>query len=204
MPRFLAFTPIFALVVILAPVGSNQAQAGLLPVSVTVTPEAGNFTWTYSIVLPTDSQLRTGNYFTIYDFRGFLPGTATGPTGWDFAVSNVGQTPALLAPFDDASLPNLTWTYLGPNTVTSGQVGLGNFSASSIYGGINDSFFTALTNRTSDGRLDANITTTDVPVPAAVPEPTTLVLAGLGLPLAALARRARRNRIAVDSRTIPA
>ena len=52
------------------------AQAGLLPVSVSVQPEAGNFRWTYSVVLPTDMKLQAGNYFTIYDFGGYIAGSA--------------------------------------------------------------------------------------------------------------------------------
>ena len=54
-----------------------------------------------------------------------------------------------------------------------------------------DSDFAAQTHRTSDGKLDTNITETVVPVPVAppgVPEPTTLALAGLGLPLVGAAR----------------
>ena len=62
-----------AVAVTLAP----SAQAGLLPVSVTVQPEAGNFRWTYSVVLPTNMQLQSGSYFTIYDFAGYQAGSAT-------------------------------------------------------------------------------------------------------------------------------
>ena len=49
---------------------ANTASAGLLPTNVQVNPEAGNFRWTYAIVLPTDMKLQSGNYFTIYDFAG--------------------------------------------------------------------------------------------------------------------------------------
>src|SRR4051812_7573205 len=55
---------------------SGKANAGLLPVSVTVQPEVGNFRWTYSVVLPTDMKLQAGNYFTIYDFAGYQKGSA--------------------------------------------------------------------------------------------------------------------------------
>ena len=36
---------------------ATPAAAGLLPVSVSIQPEAGNFRWTYSVVLPTDMKL---------------------------------------------------------------------------------------------------------------------------------------------------
>ena len=177
---------------------ATPAAAGLLPVSVAVTPESGKFRWTYAIVLPTDSQLQSGNYFTIYDFKGFNAGSVVAPDGWTFTTDNVGPTPVLVTPTDDATVPNLSFKYAGP-TIDAGQTGLGNFWAVSDFGLKTDSFFTAQTNRTSDGKVDTNITTTNVPVPSGgtappgVPEPTTLILAGLGLPCVALLRRVRRT-----------
>ena len=70
----------------------------------------------------------------------------------------------------------------------------------SEFGEATNSFFTARTHRTADGRVDTNITDTVVPVPTStpnpnlVPEPTTLALAGLGLPLMGLVRLIRRKR----------
>jgi hypothetical protein len=71
-------TRLFAAAVAAVTIGS-QAQAGLLPISVTITPEGENFRWTYAIVLPTDMKLQSGNYFTIYDFNGYQPGGETAP-----------------------------------------------------------------------------------------------------------------------------
>lgn len=173
------------------------SRAALLPVTVTVTPDAGRFRWTYAIVLPTDSQIRSGDYFTIYDFGGLLPGSTSNPDGWMVTVDRLGPTPDLVHPNDDPAIENLSWLYTGP-VIPTGQIGLGNFWAISAYGTQTDSFFTATTHRTSDGRVETNITETVVPVPTAdpppsVPEPGTLVLAAAGLSGLAVARSRRRT-----------
>ncbi|HJZ56012.1 MAG TPA: hypothetical protein VKE74_13680 [Gemmataceae bacterium] len=186
-----------ALVAVAAVSFAGPAQAGLLPVRVSVAPEGDKYRWTYAIVLPSDSQLRPGDYFTIYDFGGYVSDSNSQPTDWSFSSSNLGTTPGRLNPDDSAELPNLTFTYTGP-AIDAGQLGLGNFWALSDFKDATDSFFTARTHRTSDGRPDSNITETVVPVPTApppgLPEPTTLALAGLGLPLIGAGRLLRLRR----------
>ncbi len=187
------------LAVIAVALVGQSARAGLLPVTVTTATEGDKFRWTYAIVLPTDSQLRSGDYFTIYDFAGLVSPSNSQPDGWTYSSANVGPVPDGVNPDDNAALPNLTWKYTGP-TLSSGQTGLGNFWAVSEFGEATNSFFTARTHRTVDGRVDTNITDTVVPVPTStpnpnlIPEPTTLVLAGLGLPLMGLVRLLRRKR----------
>ena len=171
------------------------ARAGLLPVRVSVTPEGDQFRWTYAVVLPADSMLRSGDYFTIYDFGGLVGSSNVQPDGWSFTTAMTGPNPDWVNPDDRADVANLTFKYTGP-TINAGQTGLGNFWALSDYELATDSFFAASTHRTSDGKIDPNITPTTVPVPVAppgVPEPTTLALAGLGLPLVGLARRWRKK-----------
>src|SRR3954470_21373895 len=101
----------------LALFAAQPARAGLLPTSVTVAPEAGNFRWTYAVVLPTDTKLQSGDYFTVYDFGGMVAGTAAAPDGWTLSVSKVGPTPDRLNPQDDPTVSNLTWKYTGPAVI---------------------------------------------------------------------------------------
>src|SRR5436190_23705785 len=88
------------LVAAIAAAGSaTTASAGLLPVSVTINQEGTNaFRWTYAIVLPTDMKLEAGNYFTIYDFNGYLNGGEKAPEGWEFSTKTSGPTPDHLKP----------------------------------------------------------------------------------------------------------
>lgn len=185
----------------------GSARAGLLPVSVTVQPEAGNFRWTYAVVLPTDMKLQAGNYFTIYDFAGYKAGSGSVSSAspdpsysqfWSLSATKLGPTPDRLNPQDDPTIDNLTFTYNGPS-IPSGQMTLGNFVASSAFGTSTTSFFTATNQTAASGNLDSNITSTlvplgsEIPAPISSPEPATLVLAGLGMPLIGLGRYLRRR-----------
>ena len=76
----------------------TSACAGLVPVQVSVLPDGGMYRFTYAIVLPTDSVLRPGDYFTIYDFDGFVAGsqTASGSpysANWTAASTNTAPRP---------------------------------------------------------------------------------------------------------------
>ena len=199
MFRLNSIARLFAVGIVAAALAA-PAQAGIIPASVTITPESGNFRWTYSIVLPTDQKLQAGDYFTIYDFGGLVPGTNSQPADWAYSSAKGGPVPPGLAPIDNPAIDNLTFTY-GGATIPSGQVGLGNFWAVSTVGESVTVAFTAQNPQASSGQLDRNIVDTLAPAPAidivppsGVPEPTTMALAGLGLPILGAARLFRRKK----------
>jgi hypothetical protein len=175
------------------------ARAGLLPVSQTDAPAGGNWRYTYGIVLTTDAYIKAGDSFTVYDFAGLVPGSAQAPAGWALSVADVTKSNGKTVPFDDPNLPNLTWTYTGPQV--DGQKGLGLFSALSDVGQTQAGSFIAQTHRSIDGHLDFNITDATVPLeshtppPQNSPEPATLALLGIGLPLACAVRALRNRRL---------
>jgi hypothetical protein len=192
---------LFAAAVAAVAISGSSAQAGIIPVSVTVTPEAGNYRWTYAVVLPTDMKLQAGNYFTIYDFGGLVsPDSIVTPDGWTASTGKNTIPPVGLKPIDNVNVEDLTFTYHG-ETIPSGQVGLGNFWAVSSVGNGMATQFTAENQQFSTGNTDRNIVDTLAPIPPGetpttpgVPEPTTLALAGLGLPLIGAVRLIRRRK----------
>ena len=182
--------------------GASQTNAGLLPVAANIAPEGGDYRYTYSVQLQSGAILNPGDYFTIYDFDGFIAGSNAQPAGFTFSSAPVGPTPAHVSPDDNAHIANLTWTYTGAGT--TGPSDLGSFTALSQFGTTADDSFTGQTHRVVDGQLNGNVTDTHVPVPltltiASMPschqvsEPRTLLLVLAGLPLLAGVRWLRRR-----------
>lgn len=167
---------------------AGRADAGLLPVSATVQNDGGNYRYTYGVVLTSDSTLHTGDFFTVYNFPGLVSGSNVQPADFAFSTSVGGGTPNGITTTSDPNGTNLTWTYTGADTVT-GQLGLGNFSAISTNAASDtNTNFAGTTHRQIDGQPDSNITDTTgptggTPPVAGVPEPASLALVGIGLPL---------------------
>ncbi len=159
-------------------------------------PNAGDFLWTYSAsIAPTDtitptgpiSPASTGNhFFEIYDFKGYVAGTATAPSGWSVSTPNSSSPPPpaniLLLHGDDPTIPNLVFKYTSGSpivgvTLPAGTVP-GTFTAVSAYsspGNVKD--FVGQLSRASDGSIVAS----GGDILAPVPEPIAMISTGLGL-----------------------
>jgi hypothetical protein len=163
-----------------------------------------NTIWSYTINITAEQNATNGDFFTIYDFGDFVPNSNSQPAGWTFSASLTGTTPSQTNPTDNPSLYNLTWTYNGPpiSGATPAGQNIGPFSVE-VPG-----FDPEFQSPTRDGQFAAQGTLAQgpeagskvnnigiVPVPAAIPEPSTLALifgtSGLGMVGRAIARRRR-------------
>ncbi|HZT43762.1 MAG TPA: PEP-CTERM sorting domain-containing protein [Chthonomonadaceae bacterium] len=174
--------------------GLGSARADIIVKDPTVTPNGSNFTWTYDVTLTNDETVQTNNFFTIYDFNGFVPGTNFQPADWVFSSANVGKTPSKVKPQDNPKIPNLTWTYTGTATIGPGPTDLGLFGADSTIGTEHVGTFATeaikyAPGKPGNGKPVDNVGSVGVPY---VPESSSLLLLLPGLaPLGILLRKRR-------------
>jgi hypothetical protein len=173
---------------------AGHAAAGLIPGGVTVTPGGGYYEFKFDILLPTDYKVKNGDFFTIYDFNGYVAGHNTQPADWTFSRQPLGPNPPHIAPPDLANVINVTWTYHGPDLTAAGSLGVFG-AASSLGPHTGDVYFASQDHRAADGRAVGNFTSTDGPDPNSprAPEPAAIMLIAAGLPFAGfvIARRRR-------------
>jgi len=182
---------------------ASSASANLVPLFQSVTTAAGVSTFSYNITIDNQEDVHTGDYFVIYDFDQYVPGSAVAPAGWTVTVANSGPIPAGLVLAngpDSASLPNLEVMYTGSATIlgpSSGPpVSLGAFTAQStapfIEAGQYASEAHFQTNLGGAGDKNQGITT--VPTAGVTPEGSSLALLLPGLVPVGLALRRRIKR----------
>lgn len=176
----------------------GKARADIIPEVNSVTSNgSGGFTWTYSASLTNDETLQRGNFFTIYDFAGYVSNSNFQPANWVFSSANVGKTPSKVVPNDNPNIPNLTWTYTG-STIGPGPLDLGLFGADSKYSNLKVGEFAAEAIKYSpgkpgDGKPVDNVGSVGVPT-SAIPEAGSLTLLLPGLAPLGLALRKRLAR----------
>ena len=151
-------------------------ERGSLPLTANVVPDGDNFRYTYGVMLTSNSQLIKGDQFAIYDFNGFIDGSAKQPADFSFSTAKVGGNPGRTVPNDNPEMPNLVWTYTG-DTPLVGQIGLGNFTALSTQpaASVTTDFVsrTQVEDPNGDIRDEDNITHTKAPAGTDIqPDPT--------------------------------
>jgi hypothetical protein len=181
---------------ILAP-GTRADIIPSITTATDVTPVGGgNFSWNYSATLTQDENVMGHDFFTIYDFAGYVPGGNTQPAGWTFSAALVGITPGKVTPTDNPHLFNLTWTYIGSTQV--GPEALGIFSAVSHTNlAKSGEFASEATKNSGDlaGTKVDNIGNVAVPIPemsALMPMIGVVGFGVIGLALSCLRRRRER------------
>lgn len=181
----------------------GAVQAQLTPTFDVVTPNGSNFTWKYNLALGGGGELNAGgaDYFTIYDFNGYVAGTAFAPADWTISVQNVGITPVgVTPPVDNPSIANITFTYTGAEIVGPASMigGADAFGADSTVGNANPGGAFSYQNRKDNpGKPDndtRNFGGGSLTTPAGVPETSSLMLLVPGLvPLGIMLRRRVRK-----------
>ena len=181
---------------ILAP-GTRADIIPSITTATDVTPVGGgNFSWNYSATLTQDENVMGHDFFTIYDFAGYVPGGNTQPAGWTFSAALIGITPGKVTPTDNPHLFNLTWTYIGSTQV--GPEALGIFSAVSHTNlAKSGEFASEATKNSGDlaGTKVDNIGNVAVPIPemsALMPMIGVVGFGVIGLALSCLRRRRER------------
>jgi len=175
---------------------SSVAQADIIPELQAVTGLGpNNFLWTYQVDLTDNSRLEEGGedqFFTIYDFNGYIAGSIQAAPGWSGSTQLTGRDPSGLGapgapyPADDPTTVNLVFTWDGGAPVTGPQ-DLGIFSARSTLSLEKlASYQGQSTNNTggmADGTLMGNRGQVETPTGQedVIPEPGTMALLGSAL-----------------------
>jgi hypothetical protein len=150
----------------------------------------GTSRYTYTMTLASDA-MQAGDYFVLYDFYGYKPGSMTAPSVVNWTTDDnatTGPYPGAPTP-DSPSVTNLLWTYKGSSiSAVNSPVILGQFSADSSV---------PYTGRIPFAGWHSGVGSyySSPFGPIATPEPSTAVLLAAGAAgLAWLHRRRSRDR----------
>jgi hypothetical protein len=138
MVRFLRMGWLAAVTLML--LSAASAASAMQPSVVQIEKNAdGTFTYLFKIRIDDGSTVESGatapdpDFFTIFNFDGFVPGSNKSPPGWMFSTATNGVTPlrggkALVNPEDIEGIPNITWSRTG--AALKGPMEITGFSAS--------------------------------------------------------------------------
>jgi len=202
---------VLAAVLALMNPGSARAEILLSLTTPGALQADGNYLYSYDVTLTAQSTLHAGgagmntfNNFTLYDIQGLVAGTVTGSvfaTGaFALSIQNTGITPITENPMppDNPAVPNITGTFVGvpPGAMdiaaSAANIPLGSFQfeSSNPLGDIAHMLaYTAATQKTGSVGLALLANNTEQvagpgpATPPAVPEPATLALLAMGLPM---------------------
>ena len=160
---------------------TQSAQAGFNVVLDSVSG-TGPYTFNYTATIATGDSIVAGNFFRVYDFFGYVPGSITAPADWvaSTALSNPTPPPNVLVPLgDDPAVPNLIWTYTG-NAALIGPTTILNFTAQSTLNflGFEKNYVGRATQAGGTSAGQPVDTVGNVRVPG-VPEPASMISTGL-------------------------
>jgi hypothetical protein len=193
--------PLGALLASVALFAGPSVKADIIPLfDVVVDNGDGTCTFNYNVEVSGGTRVNTGDYFTIYDFNGYIAGSAFAPADWAIATPLTGVTPGNQIVVDDPSIVNLTFTYTGAATIFGPVFPLGGpdaFGADSKFcrpfvGGQ----YASSTHKNNPGKPDNNTPQENQGsvVTPAVPEASSLALLLPGLvPLGIVLRRRSRK-----------
>jgi hypothetical protein len=202
MPKLKLRTPLGLLAVALALMSGGMAKADIIPVFNAADPSDNGCVFSYNVEIPSNTKVFKGDYFTIYDFNGYVSGSEFAPADWSITVQNSGiDVPGQVGIFDDPNVENLTFIYTGAVTIL-GPVnpvgGIGAFGAESINCDTRGlGRYAASSHKQNPGQPDNNTLQGNqgyLVTPAAVPEASSLLLLIPGLVPLGLAIRRRSAR----------
>lgn len=183
-------------------IAGSAVQADIIPVFNVATPLGGGITeFSYSVEIPANTRVNTGDYFTIYDFNGYVAGSAFAPVDWDIHIQATGIDVPGQSGITDTSVENITFEYVGAATIF-GPVnpvgGVGAFGANTTSTGIKGlGQYAGFSHKQNPGSPDNNTDQGNqgfLVTPSAVPETSSLMLLVPGLvPLGIMLRRRIRK-----------